>query len=119
MSYVYFIYGMYHCLNVVTEPEGVGGAVLFRALEPPLAHADLKTHGPGRLCKALSVTREAHNELPMTDEASSIWLAPGDPVADADVVQTTRVGIRKAADFPWRFYLRGNPWVSVKEKTRR
>lgn len=117
LAYVYLIYGMYHCLNVVTEPEGRGGAVLFRALEP-LDSTDLKTslpntRGPGRLTRALGITRETHNELPMTRSDSGLYLVQGEKIPDAAIVQTTRIGISKAADFPWRFYLRENPWVSV------
>jgi DNA-3-methyladenine glycosylase len=117
LSYVYLIYGMYHCLNVVTEPEGTAGAVLFRALEPLFpVEGKLGTHGPGRLTKALGITKALHNELPMTSAESPLILTAGQPVAEERVVQTTRIGISVAADYPWRFYLRDNPWVSVREK---
>lgn len=114
LSYVYFIYGMYHCLNVVTEPEGQAGAVLLRAVEPVYnpTGRHLKTHGPGRLCKALNITK-AHNELPLTSQNQPLFLAEGNPVADDNVIITTRIGISVAQDYPWRFYLKGNPWVSV------
>ena len=122
-AYVYLIYGMYNCLNVVTEPHGVAGAVLFRAVEP-LFEPDLnsqyaqperlRTHGPGRLAKALDIDRAMFNGLPLTRTESGLYLADGEVVSDEAVVQTTRIGITKAVDYPWRFYLRGNPWVSVK-----
>lgn len=111
-AYVYLIYGMYDCLNVVTEPHGTAGAVLFRALEPPEG-MELKTHGPGRLTRALGITRQQFNGLPLTDVASGLYLAVGAPVPDQQVVQTTRIGISKAVDYPWRFYIRDNRWVSV------
>lgn len=116
MAYVYFIYGMYHCLNVVTEPEGCAGAVLFRALEPLHVPSGemLKTNGPGRLCRALGLTKADHNEFDLTSVNEELFLAEGEPVADAQVVTTTRIGISLAKDYPWRFYIKGNPWISVK-----
>ncbi len=116
-AYVYIIYGMHHCLNVVTEPEGTAGAVLFRALQPPLDSSFL-THGPGRLCKALSLTRDDFNGMSLTDATQRLFLSPGASVKDADVIQATRIGITKAVDYPWRFYVKGNPWVSVRDKAR-
>ncbi len=118
LSYVYFIYGMYHCLNVVTEPEGRAGAVLFRALEPVQLPAEvtLNTKGPGRLCKALGITKAEHNEILLTEETSPLYLMEGEPVADDEVITTTRIGISLAQDYPWRFYIPGNPWVSIKAK---
>jgi DNA-3-methyladenine glycosylase len=106
---------MYHCLNVVTEPEGTAGAVLFRALEPvEPATLTAKTHGPGRLTRALNIRREFHNELDMTNPTSPLQLLAGEPVDDANIVQTTRIGISLAKDYPWRFYIKDNPWVSVR-----
>lgn len=116
-AYVYLIYGMYHCLNVVTEPHGTAGAVLFRALEP-INSQPLKTNGPGRLTKALGITRQAANGLPLTQWEHGLCLSVGQEYGDTDVVQTTRIGITKAADYPWRFYVKGNPWVSVQAKSK-
>lgn len=65
-AYVYLIYGMHHCFNVVTEPKGQGCAVLIRALEPVL-NISLKTDGPGKLCRALDIHR-AHDGLDLTDD---------------------------------------------------
>ncbi|MGE0199951.1 MAG: DNA-3-methyladenine glycosylase [Candidatus Melainabacteria bacterium] len=120
-AYVYLIYGMHHCLNVVTEVAGRAGAVLIRALAPadcagerPGRHMPLLTHGPGRLTRALGITRDAHNGLDLTDPLSAFWFAAGRHVPDEAVVQTTRIGIRQATDYPWRFYVRESPWVSVK-----
>lgn len=116
LAYVYFIYGMYYCLNVVTEPTGRAGAVLFRALEPlhPPTGAAFNTKGPGRLCKALGITKALHNELPLSEINPMLYLAPGDPVPPSQIVTTTRIGISVAQDYPWRFYIQDNPWVSVK-----
>jgi DNA-3-methyladenine glycosylase len=128
MAYVYLIYGIYNCLNVVTEPHGVAGAVLFRAVEPLFDLAGqasvlnsqyaqperLRTNGPGRLTKALDIGRQTFNGMPLTRMESGLYLAAGEPAPDAAIHQTTRIGITKAADYPWRFYIRGNDWVSVR-----
>lgn len=113
-AYVYLIYGMYHCLNVVTEPYGTAGAVLFRALQP-LEDTSLRTNGPGRLTKALGITRQAVNGIPLTLWEKGLCLTEGQIYPDAQVVQATRIGIIKAAQYPWRFYIQDNPWVSVRE----
>lgn len=119
IAYVYFIYGMYHCLNVITEPEGKAGAVLFRALEPlhetrGPKKAELRTFGPGRLTKALDITKALHNEIPLTDPTQPLYLVKGKPVPKTQIVTTTRIGIKEARDYPWRFYEQDNPWVSVR-----
>ncbi len=109
LSYVYMIYGMYYCLNVVTEPLGVAGAVLIRALEP-LDDFD-NTNGPGKLCKSLNITK-LQNELDMCLDESEIYIMNGVDNASFEIVQTTRIGIKQAADYPWRFYIKNNPFVS-------
>ncbi|WP_373532984.1 DNA-3-methyladenine glycosylase [Vampirovibrio sp.] len=115
-AYVYLIYGIYDCLNVVTEKQGTAGAVLFRAVMPPLG-SGLKTSGPGRLTKALRITKSAFNGRALTQWDSGLCLAAGTIYPDEAVVQTTRIGIRKAVDYPWRFYVKDSPWVSVREKS--
>lgn len=114
LAYVYLIYGMYHCLNVVSEPEGRAGAVLIRALEPVNNHKEWRTHGPGRLCKALNLTVKSHNGLDLFSKDTPLRLLPGEPLEESRVVTTTRIGITKAVEAPWRFYERDNRWVSVK-----
>ncbi|MDD3012892.1 MAG: DNA-3-methyladenine glycosylase, partial [Candidatus Gastranaerophilales bacterium] len=71
IAYVYFIYGMYHCFNVITEPEETAGAVLIRALEPMLPLVN--TNGPGKLCRELNITKEL-NEVDLTSPDSSLWV---------------------------------------------
>jgi DNA-3-methyladenine glycosylase len=129
-AYVYLIYGMYDCLNVVTEPFGRAGAVLFRALEPVFDHpaANIKpprpdqgpaahrTNGPGRLTRALGITRQEFNGQSLTSPTTGLYLAAGSPLPDTRIVQSTRIGITKAADYPWRFYVAESRWVSVREK---
>jgi DNA-3-methyladenine glycosylase len=115
-AYVYLVYGMYHCLNVVTEDVGFPAAVLVRALEP-VAGITLPTSGPGRLCRALGIERR-HTGTDLT--AGPLYLAAG-ARPDRPVVAGPRVGVPYAgawAHKPWRFYVRGNPWVSGRAGTR-
>jgi DNA-3-methyladenine glycosylase len=125
-SYIYLIYGMYRCFNVVTAPEGVGEAVLVRALEP-LAGLPLMARrrgsgdpralcsGPGKLVMALGLGA-SHNGIRL--DVGPVRLLPPDswpwPGGRGPVKATTRVGISCAADWPLRFYLEGNPWISRK-----
>ncbi|MEO0805695.1 MAG: DNA-3-methyladenine glycosylase [Cyanobacteria bacterium J06643_4] len=120
-SYVYLIYGMYHCLNVVTESEGIGSAVLIRALDlatiPPqldpkhTAKPNRIAAGPGKLCRALEIDRSQDGILYHPD--SGLWLThPLSPVSPDNIVQTTRIGITKAAEQPWRWYLKDSRAVS-------
>ena len=125
VAYVYFIYGMYYCLNVSCEPEGQAGGDLIRALEPvegldtmarlrklpANARPQLLTTGPGRLCQALGITRATHNGIDVTDPHSALTIKD-DGAATARIVATPRIGIRKAVDLPLRFLVEGNPFVS-------
>lgn len=118
--YVYFTYGMHYCCNVVTGPEGYGSAVLIRAIEP-LEGIEIMaqnrggrkgidvTNGPAKLCQAYAIDKSwnGHNLLNLP-----LKLILQKPIADEDIVQTTRVGISQAKDMPWRFYVRDNPYVS-------
>jgi DNA-3-methyladenine glycosylase len=111
-AYVFLIYGMHHCLNVVTEREGFPAAVLIRAAEPGTG-VDLATNGPGRLCRALAIDR-THNGLDLTGGPLRIELRA--PPLPYDAVGTgPRVGVGYAgawAERPWRLYLVGNQFVS-------
>jgi DNA-3-methyladenine glycosylase len=124
-AYVYFIYGMYYCLNVSCEPKGQAGGVLLRALEPVSGLAEmaklrglpatasprLLTTGPGRLCQALEVTREAINGVDFTARDSPLQIADDRFVPEA-VTVTPRIGISKASAMPLRFLISGNRFVS-------
>lgn len=110
-AYVYLIYGLHHCLNVVTEPEGHGAAVLLRALEP-IQHLSTPAHGPGLLCRALSVDRSLDGTDLLGD---TLFLAQPTTSPPFSVVRTRRIGVDYAG--PWsrrllRFHIRNNPWVS-------
>ena len=124
-AYVYFIYGMYWCLNVSCEPEGQAGGVLIRALEPlagletmarlrglaASAKPRLLTSGPGRLCQALGITRAGHNGLDVTAAESELQILD-DRFRPGPILATPRIGIRKAAERPHRFVIEGNEFVS-------
>ena len=123
-AYVYFIYGMYFCLNVSCEPDGLPGGVLFRALEPvsgleAMARARgvaatkvaALTSGPGRLCQAFGVTRERDNGADFTSRKSDLQIQDDGFVA-GEILVTPRIGITKDADRPARFVIAGNPFVS-------
>ena len=123
-AYVYVSYGMHHCLNVVTEPEGEAAAVLIRAIEPTLGVELMRARrggrvpdrdlcrGPGRLCQALALT--------LADDGADLlgpdlWIAATSGVsANLPIVATPRVGITHAADWPWRFVLLNSPYTSGK-----
>ncbi|MEO0867208.1 MAG: DNA-3-methyladenine glycosylase [Cyanobacteria bacterium J06642_11] len=126
-SYVYFIYGMYHCFNVVTEAFNTGSAVLIRAvhmaqlpsaLDPKyVRQGNRVAAGPGKLCRTLDIDRR-HNNLALIPQ-NGLWLehrtANFQHQLDQGhhrLVQTTRIGITKAAEKPWRWYLQGHPSVS-------
>jgi DNA-3-methyladenine glycosylase len=109
-AYVYFIYGMYYCLNVSCEPEGQPGGVLFRALEP-ICGLKLSTSGPGRLCKAFGITRSRDNGVDFTSPSSDLQIQD-DGYSVNDILITPRIGITKEASRPARFLIAGNPYVS-------
>jgi DNA-3-methyladenine glycosylase len=120
-AYVYFIYGMHWCINAVTRAEGLPSAVLIRALEPlnglplmrrrrPKARSDRDlTNGPGKLCAALGIDRHM-NGLPL--QRYPVVIREGSGVDEKDVVITPRIGITQAADWPLRFLVRDNLFVS-------
>jgi len=110
-AYVYRIYGIHDCLNVVTEPEGYGAAVLLRALEPVYGIQG-KTQGPGLLCRALSVDRS----LDGADlQGDSLFLAEPGSQAPFTIVRRPRIGVDYAGAWArrlLRFHIRDNRWVS-------
>lgn len=110
LCYVYFIYGMYHCFNIVTEPSGVGAAVLIRALEP-IENLD-NTNGPSKLCKQMGIDKN-FNGMDLLSN-NQIWLEKGQNIAKNGIISTTRVGINKAIDMKRRFFIKDNKWVSKK-----
>ena len=121
MAYVYLIYGMYWCFNAVTRERGHGAAVLIRAVSPldglELMRArrarvqrerDL-TNGPGKLCLAMGIVGAVSGTSLRT---GPVVIRRGTAVPDADVVVTPRIGITQASDWPERYLVRDDPWVS-------
>ena len=120
-AYVYLIYGIYECVNVVTEPVGKPGAVLIRALQPLLGVDVMRERrpiakklehlasGPGKLTRALAITRK-HNAADLTRGPITVHRQNEEP--SIEIVTTPRIGITHCADWPLRFYIAGNPFVS-------
>jgi DNA-3-methyladenine glycosylase len=112
-AYVYMIYGMYYCMNVVTEREGHASAVLLRALEP-VRNLDGKTSGPGLLCKALDIDKRLNGHDLLSDD---FYIATGEAPRGFRIVKRPRVGVDYAGEWAHRhlrFYIKGNPFVSRK-----
>ena len=121
IAYVYFIYGMYWCFNAVTRSEGLPSAVLVRALEPldgialmhkrrpHISHRAGLTNGPGKLCTALGITGAMNGK---GLHRKPLVIREGENVATDDVEVTTRIGITRSANWPLRWTVRGNRYVS-------
>ncbi len=121
VAYVYRSYGIHACLNAVTEPEGIGAAVLIRALEPVagveqmryrrgLERIESLCSGPGKLTQALGITLEQNG----TDLSQGQIIISARPPEwrDVEIVADERIGITKAADLPWRFCATGSRFLS-------
>ena len=109
-AYVYFIYGMYFCLNVVTENEGTPGAVLIRALGIPGGD------GPGKLCRLWDIDK-SQNGVDLLDPASELYLETGTKYGASHISITERIGINVAVERPWRFFVTDHPHVSAKKRS--
>lgn len=126
--YVYFTYGAHFCCNVVTGEAGHGTAVLIRAVEPLAGMEQMAinrygknlvnekekfnlTSGPGKVCQAFGITREYYGEDLTTGR---VYLLGQKKVPEKNIVQTTRIGIKKSTELKWRFYIKDNPFVSRK-----
>ena len=124
VAYVYLIYGMYHCFNVVSSPDGTAAAVLVRAAEPVdgidsmLGARNLGIHdarpatlrqlmsGPGKLCQALGITRDAHSGTSL--QSDSLFIGSGVPTESSTIARTKRIGLNPktvgdAIEWPWRY----------------
>ena len=110
-AYVYMIYGMYFCMNVVTQREGHASAVLLRAVEP-VKNVLGRTQGPGLLCKAMHIDKRLNgHDLLSTD----FFIAAGEPEATLAIVKRPRIGVDYAGAWAkrhLRFYIKGNAFVS-------
>lgn len=132
-AYVYIIYGMYNCMNVVVQQPGKPQAILMRGLEPVKGLEDIAklrfgksyeeltkkerfglTSGPGKLCQAFGIDRRQNGEDLCGDK---IYILKDETEESFEMVSTTRINIdyaEEAKDYPWRFYIKGNPYVSKK-----
>lgn len=126
-TYIYLIYGMYHCLNIAANEKGVPHCVLIRAVEPidvaafeyAKANRNIKskkevdfTNGPGKLCKALKIDKGLNAKL--VTQKGNLWIAEGE--APKEIVSAKRINIPYAEEYQdklWRFYIKDNPFVSV------
>lgn len=128
LLYVYFTYGVHFCANVVTGKKDTGDAVLLRAFEPLeglsiMAERRYQTteysgkqlinlvNGPGKICQAFNLNREFNGKNLTSDE---LFIVDQPCVGKQQIVTTTRIGIKKSVDLPWRFYIKNNDFVSKK-----
>lgn len=128
LLYVYFTYGMYYCSNVVTGKENERTAVLLRALEPiegidtmafnRFGKIEISekqklnlTNGPGKLCMALGIDKSQNGISLIGDE---IYILKNKKIPEEKIAVTTRIGISKSKELPWRFYIKDNPYISRK-----
>jgi DNA-3-methyladenine glycosylase len=110
-AYVYLIYGMYHCMNVVTQPDGTASAVLLRALEP-VRNVAGRTQGPGLLCRALGIDKRLNGHDLLSED---FYIAAAEPAPRISIVRRPRIGVDYAGHWArrlLRFYIRGNAFVS-------
>jgi len=122
-AYVYMIYGMYYCFNIVSNVKEKPEAVLIRALEPVEGIEIMKKHrkldklknlcnGPGKLCSAMSITKK-ENSVDLCGE--SLYLLDKSNVSDEDILSTPRINVDyagEAKDYPWRFIIKDNKFIS-------
>lgn len=120
-AYVYLIYGNHFCFNVVTNEKGIGEAVLIRALEPikgielmkkrrsPKEKLEELASGPGKLCKAMGITK-AHDKTSLL--RPPLYLIYGKNFSEEEISKSKRIGISKAKDKPWRFFVKNNRFIS-------
>jgi DNA-3-methyladenine glycosylase len=125
-AYIYFTYGNHYCLNITAARAGTPGAVLLRAVQPiegvrlmmrlrPNVPGVELTNGPGKLTKALAIDKSL-NEQDMTIYGPLFVTDPGR--ADFEIWCSTRIGIGYGQDKRWRFYIKGNPYVSRRRGLR-
>ncbi|MBS1516939.1 MAG: DNA-3-methyladenine glycosylase [Bacteroidetes bacterium] len=122
-AYVYFIYGNYFCFNTVCGKEGEGNAVLIRAGEPAAGSDLMKkyrprpknelelTNGPSKLCMALNIDLEM-NSSDITNPENSVFIADSRKKDKFEIITSKRIGLNKGSDFPYRFFIKDNPYVT-------
>ncbi len=128
LLYVYLIYGIHYCCNIVTGKQGEGDAVLIRGIEPLSGiekmvsnrynKSDISNrekmnllNGPGKICQAFDINKD-QNGINLT--GNKIYLLDNEKVKEEDIITTKRIGIQKSKDLKWRFYIKNNQYVSKK-----
>ncbi len=128
LFYVYFIYGIHYCCNIVTGKQGEGDAVLLRGIEPLSGiekmafnrynKSDISgikrinlSNGPGKICQAFKINRD-QNGINLTD--NTIYLLDNEKVKEKEIASKKRIGIKRSKDLQWRFYIKNNQYVSKK-----
>lgn len=128
-AYIFFTYGAHFMLNVVTEREDYPAAVLIRAVEPVLGLEIMRqrrnlhllrsrpldrnlTNGPGKLCKALDIIAELNGISLQSDRLFIAEPPPEIALPPFQIIETTRIGITRGTELPWRYYVKGNRYVS-------
>ncbi|MCD6039059.1 MAG: 3-methyladenine glycosylase [Gammaproteobacteria bacterium] len=114
-AYVYMIYGLYYCMNIVTEGEGQASAVLIRAIEP-IKNIHDRTQGPGLVCKAMHINKSLNGHDLCSDY---FYLADAQQSEEFIILEKPRIGVPYAGEWAnklLRFYIQGNAFVSRKEK---
>ena len=126
-AYVYFTYGMHFMLNLVCAEHGMAEAVLIRALEPLVGVDQMRLNrgavglkepeaklcaGPGKFAQALGITRTLFNHVDLTTSDGGLYLLDAPEVPEEEIVATTRIGITRGAELPWRYYVRSSKSVS-------
>jgi DNA-3-methyladenine glycosylase len=110
-AYIYLIYGMYYCMNVVTEREGHASAVLLRAIEP-VENVEGRTQGPGLLCRAMRIDKRLNGHDLLSDD---FYIAAGPEAKPVVIVKRPRIGVDYARHWArrhLRFYIKGSPFIS-------
>ena len=121
-SYVYFTYGMHYCFNVSTNEEGVAEAVLIRGVEPVAGIEEMRrlrtkarkdrdlSNGPGKICQAFALTRD-DNAIDLI-ESDQIFISQGPAIPSNQIGRSSRIGISVATQLQWRYFIKGNEYVS-------
>ena len=122
MVYVYFIYGNYYCFNVVCDDKGLGNASLIRAIEPIDGIEVMKklrgetknihelTNGPAKLCMAMGIDRKLYGKDLTLSE--NIFISQPAKKEKLEIITTKRIGLNVGIDFPYRFFIKDNPYVT-------
>ncbi len=111
--YIYLIYGSYHCVNIVTGKMGQGNGVLLRSIALPNEQERISA-GPGLLAQKFGLNK-SHNNLALSLK-NGLWIAKGKSIQNMKTIQTTRIGVSKAKELPWRWYLKESRSISKRAK---